>query len=167
MSIIHETLYESEDLSRVDFLSYLEALARNLELALAPAGSRISIDCSGTSVELPIDSALPLGLIANELLTNAIKHAFPAPWEGEAAISALLGISPEGMPFLAIEDNGVGFAVTPVDDDSRAGLGLTLVDILARQLGAAVSRACPETGGGTRWRVELPAKYPPNISTAT
>jgi two-component sensor histidine kinase len=61
----------------------------------------------------------------------------------------------------------VGFAVTPVDDDSRAGLGLTLVDILARQLGAAVSRACPETGGGTRWRVELPAKYPPNISTAT
>jgi two-component sensor histidine kinase len=157
MSLIHETLYESEDLSRVDFLSYLDALARNMELALAPASGRIGIDCSGESIELPIDSALPLGLIANELLTNAIKHAFPAPWDGEARISASTGTSVEGNPFLAIEDNGVGFAFPAAEEGSGTGLGLTLVDILTRQLGARITRACPSRGEGTLWRVELPA----------
>jgi two-component sensor histidine kinase len=157
MSLIHETLYESDNLARVDFLAYLDALARNLELALAPKKGRMKIACSGEGIELPIDTAVPLGLIANELLTNAIKHAFCAPWKGDARVSVATGMSPEGLPFLAIEDNGRGFASPAREGTAEGtGLGLTLVGILVQQIGATVSRGSPASGSGTVWRIELP-----------
>ena len=79
MSLLHETLYESDDLARVDFLAYIETLARNLAATIAPASDFCEVVCGGEAVALSMDRAVPLGLIANELLTNAFKHAFPPP----------------------------------------------------------------------------------------
>jgi two-component sensor histidine kinase/CheY-like chemotaxis protein len=163
MSLIHEILYESEDLARVDFLEYLGALARNLETALGPKDRALRIEGRGEPIELPIDKAVPLGLLANELLTNAIKHAFPPDRRGEPRISTLAGLSPGGSPFIEIEDNGIGLSMS--DAVPANGLGLQLVRILADQLGASLSRLpasreylTPKCGAGTRWRIELPAE---------
>jgi two-component sensor histidine kinase len=159
MSLIHETLYESENLARVDFLEYLDSLARNLEAVFVPAGRRLRIACGGDPIELPIDRAVPLGLIANELLTNALKHAFPPSWIGEPRISAITTMSPGGMTSFAVEDNGTGFPesgdVEESDEHCKEGLGLQLVHILSTQLDATVSCGEPDSGSGTRWRIEF------------
>ncbi len=155
MSLIHETLYESENLAQVDFLAYLDALTRSLESALAPAGRPASLRCCGDSIALPINRAVPLGLIANELITNALKHAFPPTWSGAPRVTALTGRSAEGAAFLEIEDNGVGFAAPAREGRASAGLGLKLVRLLTDQLGATLDMNSPAEGGGTKWRIHL------------
>jgi len=173
MALIHETLYESEDLARVDFLRYLDALIQGLASAFSPSSRALEAAVVGESFELPIDRALPLGLIANELLTNSLKHAFPPSWTGRARVLATTGISPEGGPFIEISDNGVGLA-----GDERAGevlgpktrglghagevlgpktrgLGLQLVSILAQQLGAGLEHGAGPGGQGTLWRISI------------
>jgi two-component sensor histidine kinase len=152
MSLIHETLYESENLAQVDFLAYLGALARSLESAIGPADRSLRLNCCGDPIELPIDRAVPLGLIANELLTNAIKHAFPPSWGGEASVSAVTGRAEAGPAYLEVEDNGVGLTEAA---GASGGLGLKLVRILSEQLGGRLSVGAPSGGGGTRWRIEL------------
>jgi two-component sensor histidine kinase len=163
MALIHEALYESENLGQVDFSQYLESLARHLEAAFAPRDRGFRIECRGDPFELPIDRAVPLGLIANELLTNSIKHAFPAGWRGEARIGARTGRTEGGAPFLEIEDNGAGLPDAPEAGDGGSDsprLGLKLAALLAEQLGAKLSRAAGGAGGGTGWRIELPARGP-------
>jgi two-component sensor histidine kinase len=167
MALIHEALYESEDLAKVDFLRYLDALARGLFSALAPSDRDLEISTSGDSFDLPIDQALPLGLIANELVTNALKHAFPASWEGKARVLATAGTQAGGRPFIEIEDNGVGLpsegSNLPGADCTdrpgiaarREGLGLQLVGILSQQLGAEIERGAGGLGRGTRCRITL------------
>jgi two-component sensor histidine kinase len=165
MALIHESLYESEDLARVDFLRYLEALARGLASALLPADHEMDLSVSGESFELPIDQALPLGLIANELVTNALKHAFPSSWEGRARVLATTGRSPDGRPFIEISDNGVGLVCESAGlrgagegpGREREGLGFQLVEILAQQLGAEILRGPGASSRGTLWRVSLRA----------
>jgi two-component sensor histidine kinase len=153
MSLIHETLYESENLARVDFLAYLAALARSLESAIGPAGRDFSFRCRGEAIELPIDCAVPLGLIANELLTNAVKYAFPPEWRGEARVAAVTGRTMEGRPYLEIEDNGVGLGAA--SEGGPSGLGLKLVRLLSEQLHGKLILASPAEGSGTKWRIEL------------
>jgi two-component sensor histidine kinase len=162
MALIHESLYSSENLGQVDFREYLEALARNLEAAFAPAGRELRIDCSGEPFELPIDRAVPLGLIANELLTNSIKHAFPAAWGGEPRIGARTGRAAEGELFLEVSDNGVGMPAPTGGEDSRdpPRLGMKLARLLVEQLGARISPLDQGAEGGAAWRIELSASLP-------
>jgi two-component sensor histidine kinase len=163
MSLIHETLYESENLAQVDFLDYLDALIDGLRSALMPEDRDMSFLSGGDSFELPIDRAVPLGLIANELLTNSIKHAFPPSWRGIAEISILAGHSANGAVFLEVRDNGVGVPDLASADSMRgaagesARLGFKLVDLLAQQLGASLSLGSSSGGAGTLWRIELRA----------
>jgi len=161
MALIHETLYESDDLARVDFLPYLDALTQGLASALSPADRELEIVASGESFELPIDRALPLGLIANELVTNALKHAFPPSWKGRTRVLAVAGLSSDGMPFIEISDNGIGLEELDRSGGGFGhkanGLGLQLVDVLAQQLGAELERGLGPGGQGTRWRVSMRA----------
>lgn len=157
MALIHEILYGSENLARVDFLGYLEALASNLASTYAGANSLPRIQCSGDRIGLPIDQAVPLGLVANELMTNALKHAFPPGVEGELSISVDVRSGVGGAIVLEISDNGIGMPQTLHETGEREGtsLGLKLVDVLGKQLGAQVSHGpCPD-GRGLRWRVAL------------
>jgi two-component system, chemotaxis family, CheB/CheR fusion protein len=129
---IHEQLYATDDLSEVEVGSYLGALARELVAlhATAPGGVRLHVEVP--EMVLPIEKAIPVGLIANELLLNSLKYGFPS---GTGDLSFTLQVLPEDRVRLRVEDNGPGF---PADfDPARSGsMGFRLVNLLVRQLRA-------------------------------
>ena len=150
IALLHEQLYQSEDLGSVDMGEYAESLARTLlrtHGAVAPAKVRVD----GAAVSLPVDLAVPCGLILNELVTNALKHAFPGDAAREATIEIAMSVDTDDLE-LTVRDNGVGL---PADFDLHAKrtLGMYLVRTLARQLHAELSVAHE---GGTRWVLRFP-----------
>jgi two-component system, sensor histidine kinase PdtaS len=130
ISLIHQKLYQSEDFSLVDVSAYIkeviEYLADNLD-----AAHQIEFQFSIEPVELDVAQAVPLGLILNEAVTNAIKYAFPDSRKGKVNIH-LQGTFAEGM-MLTIQDDGIGL---PLDFDWRntQSLGMTLMKGLCKQL---------------------------------
>jgi PAS domain S-box-containing protein len=155
IALMHELLYQVKDLAHIDFGGYLRALVDGLFRSLAREGITWSLTADDTLLSL--DHATPCGLLVNELVTNALKHAFPAGHSGEIAIRlARTGELVE----LEISDDGVGL---PADVDVNAGatLGLDLVFTIAGQLGADVEvRRAP--GVGYRFRFPAPL-YPDEV----
>ncbi len=126
MALVHEQLHQTDDLSLIPFGNYLNELVANLIDGQTADRISITIDCDDSFLE--IFRAVPCGLIVNELVSNAIEHAFPDERVGQISITfARL----DGSYFLAVGDDGVGFS-----GDTTQSLGLTLVETLARQLGA-------------------------------
>ena len=116
---IHEDLYQAEDLVRIDFGQYVRRLASNLVRSFRP-DVRLTIEIQ--NVFLGIDTAIPCGLIINELVSNSLKYAFPDE-PGEIQISAR---SVENKFFLTIRDNGIGFPADLKLEDTES-LGLEIV----------------------------------------
>ncbi|WP_431271767.1 sensor histidine kinase [Dankookia sp. P2] len=143
----HRGLYRSRDLRTVDLCRVLTDLAEHLG-SLSP---RVAVRCLSEG-EMTIDAerGIPLGLIANELLTNAVKHAYA---EGETGTVETTLDEQGGFVVLTVTDNGRGM---PLDRSGVAGgLGTALVGSLARQVGAEVDvETCP--GLGTTVRLTLP-----------
>jgi two-component sensor histidine kinase len=149
IAILHEKLYESKNLGSIGAEEYVESLVQTLMRTHGPVPP-VRVTVSAPHVSLPIDLAVPCGLILNELVTNALKHAFPRAQEIPAEIK--IEIWPDGGDLvLALSDNGVGL---PEDFNlSRSGtLGMHLVRTLARQLRAQVATE------GTRWTFRFPRK---------
>lgn len=147
MALIHEELYKSADLARIDFRGYVERLVDNLVDAFG-VGGRISVTLDMDTSLLTIDRAIPMGLIVNELVSNALKYAFPDERRGEVRIE--LRIGPDSDAFsLSVIDDGVG---TPADIslDTPDSLGLRLVSSLVGQLKA---RFVLDRGDGSAFRV--------------
>jgi two-component sensor histidine kinase len=147
MALVHEKLYESEDLSRIDFGQYIQNLARYLQSTYAVDPSIIKLRIETEEVFLGIDTAVPAGLIVNELFSNSLKHAFPDGREGEICVQfRSIG---NGQLVLKTIDNGVGL---PQGRDLRDGssLGLQLVDALVRQIEGRMEM---EGNGGTTFTV--------------
>jgi two-component system, sensor histidine kinase PdtaS len=132
MALVHEHLYRSHDLNRISMRSYIHALTTGVACAQA-AEERIRIDIDASEITLPIDTAVPCGLIINELVTNAFKHAFPDGRCGRLSIS--LRDCGEGQLELMVSDDGVGFAAG-ADELPRRSFGMKLVSMLADQLRA-------------------------------
>ena len=132
MARIHEHLYLSKDLARVDMAEYIEGLVDYLRQSYGTYAIILKIEAA--DVALAIDTALPCGLIINELVANAMKHAFPAGQPGEIHIGLR---SDGGQVELTVGDNGVGLPAD-VDLEDPKSLGLTLVNLLAQQLGGAL-----------------------------
>lgn len=132
MALVHEDLYTSQDYSHVDMVSYLKNLVRKIQLAHDPSG-RVAIHLSVGEVSLGVDIAVPCGIILNELITNAFKYAFPG--EREGGISVRLDENADGNHTLSVCDDGVGL---PEDYHRDGSLGLTLVHLLAEQLGGTI-----------------------------
>ncbi len=133
MALIHETLYQSENLSGITLRSYVNRLVRNLCSAHGTRGRSAQIVVDVGDAALDIDTAVPVGLIINELVTNALKHAFPdrKPGEIRIAVHPVAG----GEIELAVADDGIGLP-EEIDPRSAATLGLRLVARLAEdQLG--------------------------------
>ncbi len=133
MALIHEKLYRSGEMTRIDFGSYLRSISDDLSRVYsgeAPA-AELSVECQNLFLE--IDQAIPCGLIVNELLTNCFKYAFPAGWGNKGLIRVSLAEDDGGMVTLVVSDNGIGM---PADTgvDPPATLGLSLVSMLVRQL---------------------------------
>jgi len=130
MALIHEKLYQSKDLSRIDLKSYLDSLVSHLFQVVGTDSTRITLKKSVQQIELGVEIALPCGLILNELVSNCLKHAFPGGGQGEIQISVK---SVEGKIELMVADNGIG---TPISTDisNVKTLGLRLVHALVNQL---------------------------------
>lgn len=134
MALIHESLYGSEDLGRIEIKPYLERLTQDLLRAMTGDPCRAKLETDIENVLLDIDQAIPCGLIICELLTNCLKHAFAGAGEGRVRVA--FGQSGD-ICRLAVEDDGLGL---PKDLEPRAArsLGLQLVRGLVAQLGGGM-----------------------------
>lgn len=136
MSLIHQTLYESKDFARVDFGSFLDTLAPTLVASYSVDPGRVALSIAATEVSLPIVAAIPCGLIVNELVSNALKHAFPDGRRGLIAIE--LKSDPPNRVSLSVSDDGSGIPES-LDISNSMTLGLQLVTLLSDQLGARLT----------------------------
>ncbi len=146
MAIIHENLYRTTNFSSIDFTNYISTLSSNLIATYHVRTSRIKLITEMDEVNLVLDQAIPCGLLINELITNAIKYAFPEGKEGEIFI----GLKEENEQIeIKIEDNGVGlqkdFNILKSDT-----LGLQLVATLVEQLEGQIKL---DTSKGTKYLI--------------
>ena len=113
MALIYQNLCQSESMAQIDFGAYLQALARDLFRAYAVDGERIRLTASVDHIPLTIDTAVPCALLAHELVSNCLKHAFPHGQAGHIWVT--FGREPDGKLQLRVCDNGVGLpdAVAP------------------------------------------------------
>jgi PAS domain S-box-containing protein len=134
MALLHESLYQSENLSQIDFPAYIRQLADHLFRSYGiTAERRIRLRTELDRLSLTLDAAMPCALIVNELVSNSLKYAFPDGREGEIRIG--LHEEPNSMARLVVADNGIGLG-GEVDWTTTRSLGLRLVRSLAQQLGA-------------------------------
>ncbi|MBT9549905.1 MAG: PAS domain S-box protein [Hydrogenophaga sp.] len=131
MSMIHQTLYQSHDFAQVDFQQFLGELLPTLMDSYGMVSGHVAIEVSANNVKLPINEAIPCGLIVNELVSNALKHGFPGHRRG--AIRVGLQQETNGNVELSISNDGIEI---PSDQnlERNGSLGLQLVQLLTRQL---------------------------------
>ena len=135
MALLHESLYQSQNLSQVNFPEYVRQLAAHLFHSYGVAADRIHLRTDLHTLSLHLNAAVPCGLIINELISNSLKYAFPDGREGEIRIE--LREHSDGTACLMVADNGVGLKAD-VDWINARSLGLRLVRTLAEQLGAKI-----------------------------
>jgi two-component sensor histidine kinase len=149
MALIHEQLYRSHDLARIDFGAYIQSMAAFLFRSYGADADRITLAVEADEVSLGIDQAVPCGLILNELMSNALKHAFPAGRAGEIRVA--LGASEDNVTLL-FSDSGVGLP-TDLDYRTTTSLGLQLVSTLVDQLDGEIEL---ENKNGTSFELRFP-----------
>jgi two-component sensor histidine kinase len=136
LSLAHERLYSAKDLSSIDLGEY----ATQIVTALLSGCEADAIAFEPDFAPLPVtlDEAIPCGLIINEAVTNALKHAFPAEWAGPRRIAVRIGVAKEGRRFIEIRDSGAG--IPPgTRSGSERGIGITIMRLLSSQLGGDLS----------------------------
>src|SRR5690606_35951430 len=150
IALIHEQLYLSEDYSRVPFSEYAQQLAHNVFGASETASGRVRLALDLDELSLPVEKAIPCGLILNELITNAMKHAFPGSRRGTVRI-ALHRTGAEELT-LTVADDGVGLG-EGFSPERSGSLGMQLISTLSRQIRARVDIA---SSGGTQVTLTVP-----------
>jgi PAS domain S-box-containing protein len=152
MALVHEHLYQGKSLEFIDSAYYIGSLVHDLvnaSLLNTPVDCEICVD----HMNINLDIAIPCGLIVNELVTNALKHAFSGRTEGR--IRVLMQLTPQHRYHLVVEDNGIGL---PPDFECscQSTLGMQLVDVLVNQLGGDMAVSSEQ---GTRFVIEFPEKF--------
>jgi two-component sensor histidine kinase len=155
MAAIHQTLYQSKDFARVDFHAFLLSFVPTLVQSYSMQPELVALDIQVADLRLPIDSAIPCGLIVNELISNAMKHAFPHARRGTIGIDLRLDDprpNAAHRAVLSVSDDGVGLGDNYKMEQSET-LGIQLVSMLAGQLGGEllVNNSSP-----TRFSVRFP-----------
>lgn len=147
IALIHEKLYRSSELVRLDFAEYVRDLVSDLFRSYGMEQRGITVDLRVENVALEIDTAIPCGLIINELVSNVLKHAFPNGTTGKVTIELL----PKGERRfdLLVQDDGIGLP-EGLDWKTSGSLGLQLVNDLTRQLDGTVR---VDVNGGTTFRI--------------
>jgi PAS domain S-box-containing protein len=130
MALIHERLYRTHDLARVDFNEYVEQLARDLYQTYRVSDDKIVLHVEVAAPPLPVDLAIPCGLLLNELMSNCFKHAFADTAEGWIRVTLR---SDGRINILTVADNGAGFP-RGLDFRNSTSFGLQLVNMLVKQL---------------------------------
>lgn len=149
MALIHERLYQSTDLRRIDFSEYIQSLISDLYSTYGNNTESITLKMELEPIMLDINVAIPCGLIINELVSNVMKHAFPNDEKGELNIKFY---SNDGNLILIIHDNGLGF---PKDFDFKNtdSLGLKLVNTLVNQIDGQIELMKVK---GTGFKIKFP-----------
>jgi PAS domain S-box-containing protein len=149
MALIHETLYQSKDLSRINFAEYLQKLVAHVSRSYRLRPEAVKVNINVDNVSLPIDMAVPCGLIINELASNSLKYAFPEDKRGEVNIT--FGQS-DAQYILCVSDTGIGLP-EGFDPERGKSLGMKLVRMLTEQLCGELE--C-RNGVGTTFAVKFP-----------
>ena len=131
MALVHEHLYQSKDMARINLQDYFQQLANSVAGVYQGARDKIVVSVDTKGITLPIDQAVPCGIILNELITNAIKYGFPNRRYGKVDIFARQ--TTEGVLELSVRDNGVGLS-EDLDLESSKSLGLRLIGLMTDQL---------------------------------
>ena len=131
MSLIHQTLYQSDDIARVDFERFLGSLLPQLMESYAVSTGKVKVEIQAANVKLPIHEAIPCDLIVNELVSNALKHGFDGTRQG--SIEVLMAQQADREVQLSVSNDG--HPIPEALDIMRTGsLGLQLVNLLTQQL---------------------------------
>jgi two-component sensor histidine kinase len=149
MALIHEKLYRSQNLARIDFGQYIQDLSGYLLRVHNVNARGITPNIQADEVYLDIERAVPCGLIFNELVSNALKHAFPDGRTGEIQIK--LVANDESQLTLIVADNGVGLP-PKIDFRRPNSLGLQLVDTLVDQLDGTIEL---DRKNGTQFKIKF------------
>lgn len=149
MALIHESLYRSDDMAQIDLGPYLRDLTSHLLASYQTQRSGVALKVETDDIHLDIDTAIPCGLIVNELVSNALKRAFPNGREGEIKVE--MRCNGSGQYLLVVGDDGAGMPGS-VDHRTTSSLGLQLVNSLTRQLDGTVEVQSP----GTRFAICFP-----------
>lgn len=152
MALVHEKLYRAEDLAHIDFSDYVKSLSEQLFRTYVINPDKIKLNTDIKFALLDINSAIPCGLIINELVSNALKYAFPDDMKGEINIS--LHTDQENNHVLTVSDNGIGFP-GKIDFRNTKTFGLQLVNILVDQLHSTVEL---DREGGTSIKITFTKK---------
>jgi two-component sensor histidine kinase len=132
----HDILHRGGPFDRIDLAAYLRELCQHLAASFLDGGAQIEVEAPAAAPRLDLDRAVPLGLIVNELVTNAFKHGLAA--DGKVAVRVTLGSCPDGRWRLTVADGGTATPAKPPGGEPPKGLGLQLVEVFARQLGGSV-----------------------------
>ncbi|HEA21663.1 MAG TPA: histidine kinase [Pricia antarctica] len=132
MALIHQKLYQNEDLSVIEMQGYIESLINSVQSVYRKNGHNIAIEVDTEGVELDIDRAIPFGLILNELVSNSFKYAFPVD-DGKGKIHIIIKKSESQEGFFEYSDNGIGLPEDS-EDLSKSSMGIRLMNRLANQL---------------------------------
>jgi PAS domain S-box-containing protein len=149
MALIHETLYQSKDLSRINFAEYLQKLVAQVSRSYRIRPEAVKIKVNVDDVSLPIDTAVPCGLIINELASNSLKYAFPGDKQGEVNITFK---RLDAQYVLCVSDTGIGLPANFNPDEGNS-LGMKLVRMLTSQICGELQ--C-RNGVGTTFQITFP-----------
>jgi len=149
MALIHEELYQARDLASVDFSDYIRSLVKNLFASYSIDPDALSLELDLEDVNMVVDTAIPCGLILNELVSNSLKHAFPDGRRGKMKVRFVS--NGEKSYTLSVADDGAGFP-KDLDITRTKSLGMQLVNILVEQLGGTMEL---DRRGGTRFTVSF------------
>ena len=150
MALVHECLYQSSDFAQVDFKDYIESLANYLFRSYRVRAELICLEVDVHGIRLPIDAAVPCGLLVNELISNCLKHAFQHRDNGRIRVQ--LAPVAEGEALLFVSDDGVGLP-SSVDPETAETFGMQLIAALAKQLHGRLQII---RQGGTAVRMTFP-----------
>ena len=143
MAMVHEMLYMREDISKIEYKSYVQELAEYLVRSIKGTSSNITLDIDIPDLKLNIDTAIPLGLLINEAVTNALKYGIVDDSKGEIFIR--LRKNPDNEYVLNIGDDGIGYSEA-INHKTTKSLGLKLIHNLARQLKGSIIRDISKKG---------------------
>jgi two-component sensor histidine kinase len=158
MALLHQKLYQSKNLAGIESSEYIKDLTRNLLTSYGVSDSQIRLAVVAEGITLGMDTAVPCGLIINELVSNSLKHAFPSGGGGEIRVELTRSERPAredpqaqggNWYLLVVADNGIGFP-KGLDFRKTESLGLKIVCTLTAQLSGRIDL---ERNGGSRFTI--------------
>jgi two-component sensor histidine kinase len=149
MGLLHRLLYQNDDLDAIDTQEYTQMLCRQVWSSHAADVKHLALDVEAQRVTIDLDTALPFGLIINEAITNALKHAFNERQRGTVTVT--VSANPRDVS-LTVSDDGRGMPECAAPEE---GIGVKMISLLAKQLDGSAEFRSDE---GTHVHVRFPLR---------